>query len=55
MAAADIAERAGKLEQLGRKHDLEHAAQTFALFDGEISALLACMRGVKEQGPSQAR
>jgi HPt (histidine-containing phosphotransfer) domain-containing protein len=53
MGAPDLSERARTLEELGRKHDLEQAAQTFALFDGEIATLLACMRDAREQRSSR--
>jgi CheY-like chemotaxis protein/HPt (histidine-containing phosphotransfer) domain-containing protein len=54
MGVAEISDTARELEELGRKRDLEQAAQTFAVFDGEISALLASMRDAREQRSSRA-
>jgi CheY-like chemotaxis protein/signal transduction histidine kinase len=53
MGAPDLSERARALEELGRKHDLEQAAQTFAVFDPEIATLLACMRDAREKRSSR--
>jgi signal transduction histidine kinase/DNA-binding response OmpR family regulator len=47
-----VSEKANKLEHLGRDHDLEHAAEVFAEFETEVSAVAENMRrmlGVKHE------
>jgi PAS domain S-box-containing protein len=42
----ELSQKARELEEMGRKSDLEHAAEVFAVFETEISGIAASMRNV---------
>ena len=51
LGISEVAEKAGELEGLGRRHELQNATEVFAVFETQISALLNVMRGVQRMGP----
>jgi len=44
LGISELSQKAGELEEMGRRSDLEHAAGAFAVFEMEISAVAATMR-----------
>jgi len=46
LGISELSRKAGELEEMGRKSDLEHAAGVFAVFEKEISGIAASMRNV---------
>jgi CheY-like chemotaxis protein/HPt (histidine-containing phosphotransfer) domain-containing protein len=44
LGISELSQKAHELEEMGRKRDLEHAAEAFAVFETEISAVTASMR-----------
>jgi two-component system, sensor histidine kinase and response regulator len=46
LGIAGVCQRARELEEMGRRHDLQHAAGVFAAFETELSAVLNSMRSL---------
>jgi CheY-like chemotaxis protein len=53
LGISEVTQKARELEELGRRHNLEQAAQVFASFEREISAIVVAMRDT-EPGKSLA-
>jgi two-component system sensor histidine kinase/response regulator len=49
LGISELSQKAGELEEMGRKRNLEHAAGTFAVFETEISAVVASIRSVNHK------
>jgi signal transduction histidine kinase/DNA-binding response OmpR family regulator len=47
LGITEVTQKARVLEELGRKHDLEQAAQVFVSFEREISGIVAAMKETK--------
>jgi len=45
LGISEVAQKARELEEMGRKHDLQHTAEAFAAFETGISGVLLSMRG----------
>jgi HPt (histidine-containing phosphotransfer) domain-containing protein len=48
-----LSQKARELEQMGRSHQLQHAATMFAAFEDEISAVLVCLRRARGKKPDE--
>jgi HPt (histidine-containing phosphotransfer) domain-containing protein len=44
LGVSEVSERARELEELGRKHDLQHTTEVYAAFEAGISEVLSSMR-----------
>ncbi len=53
LGISGVAAKACELEEIGRRRDLEHAAEVFAAFEIEIAAILNSMRSVNGMNPEQ--
>ena len=47
----EVSQKAGELEEMGRKHDLQHTAEVFAVFNAGISEVLSSMREMHGRTP----
>jgi signal transduction histidine kinase/DNA-binding response OmpR family regulator len=49
LGISEVSQKARKLEELGRKHELERASRIFPFFEAEVSAIVAAMRRANSQ------
>jgi two-component system sensor histidine kinase/response regulator len=50
LGISEVSEKAGELEVLGRRHELQNATEVFAVFETQMSAILKEMRDVQNRG-----
>ena len=53
LGVSEFQQKAHELEEMGRKHDLQHTAEVFAAFETGISGVLTSMRGMDSMGAVQ--
>ena len=46
LGISEVSQNARELEEMGRKHDLQHTSEVFAMFETGISGVLVSMRGM---------
>jgi two-component system, sensor histidine kinase and response regulator len=51
LGISEVTQKARVLEELGRKHDLEQAAQVFVSYEREISAIVCAMKRTQSANP----
>jgi len=53
LGVSEVSKKAHELEEMGRKHNLQHTAEVFAAFETGISGVLTSMRGMDGIGAAQ--
>jgi two-component system sensor histidine kinase/response regulator len=53
LGVSEVSKKAHELEEMGRKHNLQHTAEVFAAFETGISGVLTSMRGMDGMGVAQ--
>jgi two-component system sensor histidine kinase/response regulator len=53
LGVSEVSKKAHELEEMGRKHNLQHTAEVFSAFEAGISGVLASMRGMDGMGAAQ--
>jgi len=49
LGIAEVSEKACELEEMGRKHDLQHTAEVYAAFEAGISEVFSSMREMHDR------
>jgi hypothetical protein len=49
LGISEVSKKAHELEEMGRKHDLQHTSEVFAAFESEISGVLTSMREMDDR------
>jgi len=53
LGVSEVSKKAHELEEMGRRHNLQHTAEVFSAFEAGISGVLASMRGMDGMGAAQ--